>query len=411
MPSPHPADRHHQPAKTVGPDPGFCLFDTSIGRCAIAWNRAGVLRVALPGATDAQTGERAITQHLPGAVASDPPASIQRAIASITLHLAGGRADLSRIRLDLDGLPPFSRQVYEAARAIPSGSTISYGELAERLGRPGAARAVGQALGRNPFPVVVPCHRVLAAGGRIGGFSAGGGVETKRRMLALEGVIRTGAAGHEVPSHRLPFDPRQAVRHLRSADADLARLIAAVGPCTMELRDASSAFAALAEAIVHQQLSPKAAETIHARLRALLDGGDSGSEPERVLALPDEALRAVGLSGAKTRAIQDLARRVLDGNVPTLHQAAQMSDDAIIEALSEVRGVGRWTAEMFLIFRLGRPDVLPLGDYGVRRGFALAFDRASTPDPAELSARAEAWRPYRTVASWYLWRALDSGTR
>ena len=387
------------------------MFDTPIGRCAIAWNRAGVLRLALPEAADTQTSTRVFTQHLPSAVASDPPASIRRAIASIKLHLAGGRADLSRIRLDFDGLPPFSRRVYEAARAIPSGSTLSYGELAERLGRPGAARAVGQVLGRNPFPVVVPCHRVLAGGGRIGGFSAGCGIETKRRILAVEGVVPTGASERTGPSHGLPFDLRQAVRHLRSADVDLARLIAAIGPCTMELRDASSTFVALTEAVVHQQLSPKAAGTIHARLRALLDDGDPGAEPERVLALPDEALRAVGLSGAKTRAIRDLAQRVLDGDVPTLHQAAQMSDDAVIDALSAVRGVGRWTAEMFLMFRLGRPDVLPLGDYGVRRGFALAFDWADTPKPAELSARAEAWRPYRTVACWYLWRALESGTR
>lgn len=337
-----------------------------------------------------------------------PTESVSQDIDAITRHLAGLRPDLSRIRLDMDGLSGFQRRVYEAARCIPAGATISYGELAERLGQPGAARAVGQALGQNPFPVVVPCHRVLAAGGRIGGFSAAGGPYTKRQILVIEGADSVRAAEPPKSAIGVTFDADRAVRHLRFADPDLGALITSIGPFAMELQSESDTFAALAEAIVHQQLSPKAAATIYRRFTTLVERSGPGSQPERVLALADEELREVGLSQAKTRAIRDLAERSLAGEVPTLEEAQSMPDEAAIELLTAVRGVGRWTAEMFLIFRLGRPDVLPLADYGMRRGFAVAFTGGRVPDAGEVERRGEHWRPYRTVASWYLWRAAES---
>jgi 3-methyladenine DNA glycosylase/8-oxoguanine DNA glycosylase len=207
------------------------------------------------------------------------------------------------------------------------------------------------------------------------------------------------------------FDPRRAVRRLRSADPDLGDLITSIGPFAMELQSAPDTFAALSEAIVHQQLSPKAAATIHRRFSTLLERCGRGSQPERVLALPDEELRQVGLSQAKMRAIRDLAERSLAGEVPALDEAQAMPDETVIEQLTAVRGVGRWTAEMFLIFRLGRPDVLPHDDNGLRRGFAVAFTSGRMPDAGEVERRGERWRPYRTVASWYLWRAAESSPR
>jgi methylated-DNA-[protein]-cysteine S-methyltransferase len=166
---------------------GYALFDTALGRCAIAWGERGIAGVELPGSDDAATRRRVARAH-PGAVESVPPPDVAEAIDAIVRLFDGEPDDLMSIDLDMDGLPEFHRRVYEAARAIPPGETRSYGEVAAALGEPGAAQAVGRALGRNPFPIVVPCHRVLAANGALHGFSAPGGLDTKRRMLAIEGA-------------------------------------------------------------------------------------------------------------------------------------------------------------------------------------------------------------------------------
>jgi methylated-DNA-[protein]-cysteine S-methyltransferase len=169
---------------------GVVLFDTSIGRCGIGWGERGVVTVQLPGATDAATRSRARRFVTGGEGVA--PAVVVEAIRGIRALLDGEPVDLGFVELDLDGVPDFQRRVYEVARTIPRGRTMTYGEVASRLGEPGSARAVGQALGRNPFAIVVPCHRVLAAGGKLGGFSARGGVSTKRRLLALEGAPAAG---------------------------------------------------------------------------------------------------------------------------------------------------------------------------------------------------------------------------
>lgn len=166
---------------------GFALFDTVIGRCGIVWGGRGVVGVQLPEARDGDTHARML-RRFPEATEAPPPAEIQRAVDAIVALLQGDTSDLSSIVLDMDRVPPFHRRVYGAARGISAGATCSYGEIADWIGAPGAARAVGQALGRNPFALVVPCHHVLAAGGKAGGFSAAGGVATKLRLLAIEGV-------------------------------------------------------------------------------------------------------------------------------------------------------------------------------------------------------------------------------
>ena len=169
----------------------FALFDTAIGTCGIAWGGRGLVGVQLPEPSAGETRAR-MGRRYPGARETSPPSDVQRAIDAITAHLRGEAADLSHIGLDMNDVPEFHRRVYEVARAIPPGATLSYGEVAARLGEPSAAREVGQALGRNPFPIVVPCHRVLAAGGKTGGFSAPGGVSTKLRLLAIEGARAAG---------------------------------------------------------------------------------------------------------------------------------------------------------------------------------------------------------------------------
>jgi O-6-methylguanine DNA methyltransferase len=164
---------------------GFALFDTDIGPCGIAWGARGIIGVQLPEASEARTRARLVRRY-PHAREAPPPADVRRVMDGIVSLLGGQASDLSAAALDMDGLPEFDRSVYEVARGIAPGATLSYGEIAARLGERGLARVVGQALGRNPFPIIVPCHRVLAAGGKAGGFSANGGVTTKLRLLTIE---------------------------------------------------------------------------------------------------------------------------------------------------------------------------------------------------------------------------------
>jgi len=166
-------------------------------------------------------------------------------------------------------------------------------------------------------------------------------------------------------------------------------------------------FDALAESIAYQQLSGKAAATIFGRVRALYPKR-KWLDPKQLLATPDEALRAAGLSRAKTAALKDLAAKTIDGTVPSGRALLRMTDDEIITRLTTVRGIGRWTVEMLLLFDLGRPDVWPVDDYGVRKGFAKTFRRRELPTPKQLMKLGEKWRPYRSVAAWYFWRALDA---
>jgi methylated-DNA-[protein]-cysteine S-methyltransferase len=164
---------------------GFAFFDTAIGRCSIVWNAQGVVRTRLPENNEQATRDR-ICNRYPAARETAPPAKIKQAIDDMTALLAGEAKDLSGVRLDISEVPEFNRRVYDIARTIPAGATLTYGEIAQRLGDRALARDVGQALGKNPFPIIVPCHRVLAAGGKTGGFSAPGGVSTKMRMLTIE---------------------------------------------------------------------------------------------------------------------------------------------------------------------------------------------------------------------------------
>jgi methylated-DNA-[protein]-cysteine S-methyltransferase len=171
-------------------EPGFALFDTAVGCCAIAWSERGILAVQLPEANEAKTRAR-MRRRCPDAGEQSPPPQVQRTIDGIVALLRGEAIDFSDAALDLEGVPEFNRRVYALARGIAAGATLTYGDIAKRLGVPLEAREVGQALGQNPFPIIVPCHRVLAAGGKLGGFSAPGGVKTKRRLLAIEGARTT----------------------------------------------------------------------------------------------------------------------------------------------------------------------------------------------------------------------------
>jgi len=219
---------------------------------------------------------------------------------------------------------------------------------------------------------------------------------------------------HETRTRRkLPFDAYEAVAHLKKNDPKLGTLIERVGEFKLLLDSSPSPFESLLESILYQQLHGKAAATIYRRVREFF-GGDP--TPKQLLAVPDEPLRAAGVSGNKIKAMRDLAAKTLDGTVPSHAAIMKMPDADIVERLTEVRGIGSWTVEMLLIFRLGRPDVLPVTDYGVRKGYALTFlklpktrpvEAADLPKPDVLFRRGRKWAPFRSVASWYLWRACD----
>jgi 3-methyladenine DNA glycosylase/8-oxoguanine DNA glycosylase len=214
------------------------------------------------------------------------------------------------------------------------------------------------------------------------------------------------------------LDYTEAVAHLSRVDRKLARIIAKSGPYTLRPERTQSIFEALLESIIYQQLNGKVAATITGRVKALFPENTHSLRtrrglvagfptPEQILAARPELLRSAGLSQAKMLAIRDLAAKTLDGTVPTTREAHRMSDDELVERLTAVRGIGRWTVEMLLIFRLGRPDVLAVDDYGIRKGFAKMHKMSELPKPKELLAYGERWQPYRSMASWYMWRAAE----
>lgn len=203
----------------------------------------------------------------------------------------------------------------------------------------------------------------------------------------------------------LPFDHVEAHAFLSRTDERLRALIERVGAFQFKLDECDSVYESLLEAIVYQSISGKAAATIFERVRAI--GSNGCPKPEEILRARMQTLRKAGLSRAKAFAAKDLAKKTIDGIVPTLAEAETMSNEELIARLISVRGIGAWTVEMFLIFRLGRPDVLPIHDYGVQKGYALTYGKRRIPKPKELLKFGERWRPYRTVASWYMWRAVQ----
>ena len=201
----------------------------------------------------------------------------------------------------------------------------------------------------------------------------------------------------------------KGVRHL-SQDTRFAALIGRVGPPRLDIQRQRSPYEALVRAIAHQQLHGRAAEAILGRFSALFPG-DSFPEPDAVMATADTALRGCGFSSGKVAAIRDICAKALDGTIPSRRQSQRLSDEALIERLTSIRGVGRWTVEMLLIFTLGRPDVLPIDDFGVREGYRVLYGLDAQPKPKALGEIGVAWSPYRSLATWYLYRAAEEAKR
>ncbi|HPF70514.1 MAG TPA: methylated-DNA--[protein]-cysteine S-methyltransferase [Candidatus Krumholzibacteria bacterium] len=373
-------------------DSGRTVIDTIEGPVGLAWTPRGVARVVL---ADRDADPGAVAASLPPALpaVARPRGTAAETARRLRAQLEGRPDTLLDIPVDLVRLPRLAQQVLRALRKVPPGSVVSYGELARRARRPGAARAVGGILGANPVPVIVPCHRVLAADGSLTGFSAGGGVRQKARMLHREGHV---------------FDPvhAQGMHELMAADPVMKRIIPHVGPYLPQPLKPRPAYDTLVQAIIHQQLSVKAGRTIAGRVRDL-SPGPHFPRPEVMVTIPDATLRAAGLSAAKVTYVKDLASRVADGRLK-LARLPRLDDDAALAALTEVKGIGRWSAQMHLMFHLGRLDVLPVDDVGLQNAATKAYKLDACP-PARLAELGERWRPWRSLASWYLWQALDLG--
>jgi DNA-3-methyladenine glycosylase II len=378
----------------------WLVFPTALGHCGISWREQAVTAFLLPEATPARICKE--LQSVTGR--SKPPtvwpAWIRALVHQVKLHIKGQHQDFSAVPVAIDGATEFMHAVYAEARRIPSGDVISYAQLAERLGKPGAMRAVGTALGKNPVPLIIPCHRIITTAGKLGGFSANGGIAAKEILLACEGV--------NLEKPRLLVSAaqwREATQHLQH-EKTMKQLIRRVGVFPFKPRQNDDPLEAFIDAIVSQQLSTKVAATILKRVHALI--GKKGKPcAKKILATDDELLRAAGLSYMKVSYLKDLAKHCVDGKFPTLEQVRQMSDEQIIKSFTQIKGVGRWTVEMYLIFDLGRADVFPGDDYGIRKAIAKLHNLPELPPAKQMAQYAEQWKPYRSVASLYLWRSLD----
>jgi DNA-3-methyladenine glycosylase II len=215
-----------------------------------------------------------------------------------------------------------------------------------------------------------------------------------------------GAESSHPVKPKFAYDPEQALVHLRRSDERLAGLIDRTGPFVLQLRPVKTLFEAMLRSIIYQQLHARAAESIHARVVAEL-AKNGGINPATLAALPDQPLRAAGLSRNKLLALRDLAGKCQAGTVPSLKEAHRLSEEELMERLTQVRGIGPWTVHMLFIFHLGRGDVMPTGDFAIRLAFKRLYGKRSDPTPEAILKYARRWQPYRSMASWYLWRSLD----
>ena len=388
----------------------FHIFGTAWGVAAIAFKNGAATAFFLPEKSAAQLKQR-VLQARPGITEEPaPPLGIAGAVEQIQKYFAGESYSFKKIKIDLSETSEFARQIYLQLQKIETGYTTSYKGLATACSRPTASRAIGRIVGANPLPLLIPCHRVVASDGSLGGFSAAGGTETKVRMLRHEDIPVSGGLPYRLktPERLEEIDTGAAIEHLCRADKDLGQFIKQAPKFNLKCDNLASPFQALLEAIVYQQLTGKAAATIFKRLLSLFSANGSVS-PLDIIRASDEELRSAGLSGAKIAAARDLAEFAASGRLPDLKSLRRMPDHEIIAILTQIRGIGRWTVEMLLIFKLGRTDVMAADDYGLRKGLAVIRKQPQNlPTAKELAQHALSWRPFRSIAAWYLWRAAEA---
>jgi len=362
-------------------EPGSFSFETVVGRFSFSWTKKGISKFVL---------------NSEDSSSKQTPAPAKEVARRIKQHLKGKPDQLLNIPIDYSSIPEFQKKVFKALRKVKSGKVISYGELAIKAGKPGAARAVGTAMASNPVPMIIPCHRVLPANNskdpvkRLGSFSSDGGAWTKAKLLHAEGFIWN-------------EEHAEGLRVL-SKDKQMRKLIKEHGPYFPLSTVYGSQYGVLVESIIHQQISMAAARTVGRRVRELTPG-NLFPTPEEMLALPDEKIKLCGMSYQKVSFLKSLAQHVFDGTLQ-LNKLPKMDDETAIKTLCMVKGIGKWTAEMYLMFNLGRLDIWPVQDLGLMNGVKLLDGLDEAPTAKQLQPIGDKWRPYRSMATWYLWRSL-----
>jgi O-6-methylguanine DNA methyltransferase len=375
--------------------------ETVLGGWRLTGTADGLTRVALEGSAE------------PDLAPPPPPGSadwLLDAASRIKRHLAGEPVRYDDLPL-APAARPFAGRVREALARVGWGDTITYGALAAEAGAPGGARAVGGVMADNPLPLVVPCHRVLPSGGGLGGFSAPGGTATKFQLLHLEGVWPAPPAPDAVTSLTEPLIAEAAHRWLSSREPRLAPALTRTGVWRPTSSFPGQPFASLAQAVVYQQLAGAAAGSIFRRVQALFGcASDAFPSPTEVATRSLEELGTAGLSAAKAGTILALAQRTAPAGDLDLDFLETGPWDAVSEALMTIRGIGPWTVEMFGLFHRHHPDLLPLGDLGVRRAAGQIFGDGRDMAPNRLARLGRRWRPFRSVVTWHLWNSVGAVT-
>ena len=386
----------------------YCYFKTAWGHCSIHWTDERVVGLTLP-TKNKKSMLATIASKYKDATFKEPNGLILSYIEEIQKYFLNKEYDFSKIKISLKNSPIFYKKVYKKLMKVKRGQTISYKTLSELASCINGARAVGQAVKRNPIPLLIPCHRVINSDTTIGAFSGLGGVRTKIKMLELEKVR---IIKQKIPRLALPLNfseikISEALSYLIKSDIALGRSIKKIGNFALKVNKFQTPFIALLEAIVYQQLTGKAASTIFQRLLKIF-GRNGVIRPFDIIRAEDSEIKAAGLSTNKTIAIKDLAEKALSGEIPTMSKLTKMQNEEIIYRLSQIKGIGRWTVEMFLIFRLGRADILAKDDYGLQKGLAIAYNLTQIPKPGNLEKIGLKWKPYRSIASWYLWQLANN---
>jgi AraC family transcriptional regulator, regulatory protein of adaptative response / methylated-DNA-[protein]-cysteine methyltransferase len=367
----------------------FAIGQCSLGAIIIAAADKGLCHIAIDDDPDLLLRE--LQDRFPKAelIGDDP--EFDAWIAQVVGFVETPAIGLS-LPLDIRGTA-FQQRVWQALRTIPPGSIVSYTDVAEHLGMPKSVRAVASACAANTLAIAIPCHRVLRSDGALSGYRWG--LERKQALLQRE-------FKPQLPEHLRSA----ATDHLAACDPAWFALINKVGPCRLEQKSEREPYQALVRSVAYQQIHGRAAAAILGRFIALFPS-QGFPDPAAVLKVDDATMRACGFSASKTATIREIAQKTLSGVVPSRAEAEKLSDDELITRLTSLRGVGRWTVEMLLMFSLAREDVLPIDDFGVREGWKVIKGLDRQPKPKELGEIGLAWAPYRSTAAWYLWRAAD----
>ncbi|HTH94962.1 MAG TPA: methylated-DNA--[protein]-cysteine S-methyltransferase [Rhodocyclaceae bacterium] len=380
----------------------FAIGQCNLGAILVAATAKGLCHIALD--DDADVLLRELQDRFPKAelIGDDP--GFDDWVAKVVGFVEAPAIGLD-LPLDIRGTA-FQQRVWQALQTIPPGGIVSYADVARHLGEPNAVRAVAGACAANVLAVAIPCHRVLRGDGTLSGYRWG--LERKQALLQREYTQAGEPLKSAVSSTAaLPDALRTpANEYLAACDPDWIGLITRVGPCGLSAKSQREPYQALIRSVAYQQIHGKAAEAILGRFLARFPGKDFPSAAE-VLATDEVAMRACGFSASKIAAIRDIAQKTVDGVVPTKSEAEMLDNDALIKRLTTIRGVGRWTVEMLLIFNLERQDVLPVDDFGVREGWKVLKKLPQQPKPRELASIGASWAPYRSTAAWYLWQSAN----